>query len=150
VRGNVLKLVRAAALVALLAVSACASWSDSENDAVRRAVVAYELDEHGTTVDDLVVRLSPREFRADFGHGARMVWLVSSALERQYREGEYFEHRDPRRSYLFIEDVRYDSQRARAMVRVVRYEGGGEPRSRDLTLYKKGSMWEVAAETPVE
>jgi hypothetical protein len=150
VRGSVLRLIRAAALVALLAVSACASWWDSESDAVRRAVVAYELDERGTSVDDLVVRLSPREFRADFGHGARMVWLVSTALERQYREGEYFRHRDPGRSYLFIQDVRFDNQRTQAVVRVVRYEGSGEPRSRDLTLYKKDTVWEVTAETPIE
>jgi hypothetical protein len=94
--------------------------------------------------------LSPGEFRADFGHGSRMVWLVSSVFERPYREGEYFRLRDPGRSYLFIQDVQYDGQRSQATVRVVLYEGGGEPASKDLTLYKKGSVWEVASEETVE
>jgi hypothetical protein len=144
------RLARGAALVLLLAMSACAGWWDSESDAVRRAVVAYELEKRGTSVDDLIVRLAPNEFRADFGHGARMVWLVSSTLERQYREAEYFEFHDAERSYLFIQEVRYDSERARATVRVVVYEGSGEPRSKDLALNKKDTAWEVVSETAVE
>jgi hypothetical protein len=144
------RLARVAALMLLLAVSACAGWWDSESDAVRRAVVAYELDERGTRVDDLIVRLSPNEFRADFGHGARMVWLVSSTLERQYREGEYFEFHDPQRSYLFIQEVRYDSQRTQATVRVVVYQGSGEPQGKDLTVDKKDAAWEVTSETAGE
>jgi hypothetical protein len=150
VRTVSVRLARGAALILLLTVSACAAWWDSENDAVRRAVVAYELDERETSVDDLIVRLSPGEFRADFGHGARMVWLVSSTLERQYREGEYFEFHDPERSYLFIQDVRYDSQRTQATVRVVVYEGSGPPRSKDITVYKKDTAWEVMSEEAVE
>jgi hypothetical protein len=145
-----MKLARGAALILLLAVSACAAWWDSESDAVRRAVVAHELEKRGTSVDDLIVRLSPNEFRADFGHGAKMVWLVSSTLERQYREGEYFEFHDPERSYLFIQDVRYDSQRTQATVRVVVYEGSGAPRSKDLTVHKKDTAWQVVSETAVE
>lgn len=149
-RTVVLRLARVVAVVLLLAVSACAGWWDSESDAVRRAVVAYELDERGTKVDDLIVRLSPNEFRADFGHGARMVWLVSSTLERQYREGEYFEFHDPERSYLFIQEVRFDSQHIQATVRVVVYQGGGEPQGKDFTVHKKETAWEVVSETALE
>ncbi len=149
-RRGVLRVAGLAALFVVLAVSGCSSWWDSENDAVRRAVVSHELDEQGIAVDDLIVRLSPSEFRADFGHGSRMVWLVSNALERPYREGEYFSQRDPGRSYLFIQDVRYDSEHSQAMVRVELYGGSGDPVAKDLTLLRTGTRWEVASETPVE
>jgi hypothetical protein len=150
VRCSVLRLAGLAGLVVVLAASGCSSWWDSENDVVRRAVISHELDEQGLTVDDLIVRLSPGEFRADFGHGSRMVWLVSNALERPYREGEYFRLRNPKRSYLFIQDVHYDSQRSQAAVRAVLYDGGGEPATKDLTLHKKDATWEVASEGVVE
>jgi hypothetical protein len=117
---------------------------------VRRAVISHELDEQGITVDDVIVRLSPGEFRADFGHGSRMVWLVSNALERPYREGEYFRLRDPERSYLFIQEVHYDDQRGQAVVRALLYNGSGEPATKDLTLRKKDTTWEVASESVVE
>lgn len=149
-RCGVLRLAGLLALIAVLAVSGCASWWDSENDAVRRAVISYELDERGMAVDDLMVRLSPGEFRADFGHGSRMVWLVSNVLERPYREGEYFRLRDPERSYLFIQDVHYDSQHSQATVRAVLYDGRGEPATKDLTLHRKDTTWEVASEALVE
>ncbi len=149
-RRGVLRLAGLAALVGVLAVCGCSSWWNFENDTVRRAVISHELDEQGVAVDDLVVRLSPSEFRADFDRGSRMVWLVSNALERPYREGEYFRQRDPQRSYLFIQDVHYDSKHSQAMVRVELYDGSGEPATKDLTLYRKDTTWEVASEATVE
>jgi hypothetical protein len=79
-----------------------------------------------------------------------MVWLVSNVLERPYREGEYFRLRDPERSYLFVQEVRYDSEHSQAAVRVELYGGSGEPASKDLTLHRTGATWEVASEAVVE
>jgi hypothetical protein len=134
----------------LLPLSACAGWSASENDAVREAVVGYELGEPGVVVDDLVVRLSPREFRSDLGHSSRMVWLVSNSFDRAYREGEYFRLRDPERSYLFIQDVRYDSSRNAATVRVVLYLVGDQPQTEDITLRRKALDWQVVPEATAQ
>jgi hypothetical protein len=150
VRRGIARFAGLAALFMVLAVCGCSSWWDPENDAVRRAVIGHELDEQGIAVDDLVVRLSPGEFRSDFGHGSRIVWLVSNALERPYREGEYFSQRDPERSYLFVQDVHYDGKHSQSMVRVELYGGSGEPTAKDLTLLRKGTMWEVSSEIPVE
>jgi hypothetical protein len=116
---------------------------------VRRAVTAYELDEAGTRVDDLIIRLSPREFRADLGHDGRMVWLVSNAIERKYREGEYFRLRDSERSYLFVHEIQHDGSGSGAKVRVVLYLVGDQPHTKDLTLHKRGEDWQVISETPV-
>jgi hypothetical protein len=139
-----------AAIGLLLLLSACASWGDSESDAVRRAVIAHELDEQGIQVDDLVIRLSPSELRADFGHQSRMVWLVANSLERQYREGEYFRLRDPERSYLFVQEVRYSDSAQVAMVRVVLYPVDQPLVTKDLTLRKTDTAWEVVSERLVE
>jgi len=138
-----------ATLILLPQLSACASWWDSESDSVRRAVIAHEFDESGMQVDDLVIRLSPREFRADFGHDSRMVWLISNAFERPYREGEYFRLRDPERSYVFIQDVRYDESRSAATVTVVLGLVDQNPTTKDITLRKRASEWEVVSETTV-
>jgi hypothetical protein len=140
----------AAIIAALLGLVACTSWWDSESDQVRRAVIAHELDEPGLHVDDIVIRLSPSEFRADFDHGSRMIWLVSNALERQYREGEYFRLRDPGRSYLFVQDIRYDGARRRAKVKTVLYAALGETLTKELTLDKTSSGWEVVSERILE
>ena len=149
-KDSVLKLVLAVAATSLLlGLPACAGWSESESDAIRRVVIAYELDDTRTRVDDLVVRLSPREFRADLGHDGRMVWLVSNGLERKYREGEYFRLRDPGRSYLFVQDIQHDSSGSGAKVRLVLYLVGDQPLTYDLTLRKAGSDWEVVSGTPV-
>jgi hypothetical protein len=148
---SVLKALTAVAGFALLLpLSACASWSASESDAVRQAVIEYELDERGVVVDDLVVRLSPRELRSDLGHPSRMVWLVSNSFDRQYREGEYFKLRDPERSYLLIQDVRYDSSRNAATVRVVLYLVGDQPLTHDITLRRAGLDWEVVPEATAQ
>jgi hypothetical protein len=148
---SLLKALTAVAGIALLLpLSACAGWSAPESDAVRRAVIGYELDEPGIVVDDLVIRLSPREFRSDLGHSSRMVWLVSNAFDRRYREGEYFRLRDPERSYLFIQDVRYDSSRNAATVRAVLYLVGDQPLTKDITLRRKGLDWEVVPEATAQ
>jgi hypothetical protein len=138
-----------ATLVLLPQLSACASWWDSESDSVRRALIAHELDESGMQVDDVVIRLSPREFRADFGHDSRMLWLVSNPIERPYREREYFRLRDPERSYLFIQDVRYDESRSTATVTVVHGLVDQNPTTKDITLRKTASEWDVVSETVV-
>jgi hypothetical protein len=137
-----------ATLFLLPQLSACASWWNSESDSVRRTVIAHELDESGTQVDDLVIRLSPQEFRADFGHGSRMVWLVSNPIERLYREGEYFRLRDPERSYLFIQDVRYDESHSEAAVTIVLGLVDQNPTTKDVTLRQKAGEWAVVSETP--
>jgi len=134
-------------LVLLPQLSACASWWDSESDSVRRTVIAYELGQTGTHVDDLVIRLSPQEFRADFGHDSRMVWLVSNPIERPYREREYFRFRDPRRSYLFIQNVRYDESHSEAAVTVVLGLVDQDPTAKDITLRQMAGAWEVVSET---
>jgi hypothetical protein len=136
-------------LLLLPQLAGCAAWWDSESDAVRRAVIAHELDESGMRVDDLVIRLAPQEFRADFGHDSRMVWLVSRPIERSYREGEYFRLRDPERSYLFVEDVHYDESRSTAKVRVVLGLVGQDPSTKDITVRRTDSGWEVVSETLV-
>jgi hypothetical protein len=133
----------------LLLLSACVSWWDSESDAVRRAVIDHELDEPGIQVDDVVIRLSPSEPRTDFGHQSRMVWLVANTLERQYREGEYFRLRDPGRSYLFVQEVRHSDPSQMATVRVVLYQVDQPLVTKDLTLHKTDTAWEVVSEALV-
>jgi uncharacterized protein YrzB (UPF0473 family) len=113
---------------------------------VRRAVIAHELDEAGMRVDDLVIRLSPREFREDFGHDSRMVWLVSEPIERLYRESEYFRLRDPERSYLFVQDVRYDESHSTASVTVILGLVDQNPTTKDIIVRKTDSEWEVVSE----
>jgi len=135
-----------AIFILVVVVSACAGWAESESDAVGRAVIAHELDERGVQVDELIIRLSPGDFRADFGYEGRIVWLVSPAYQRQYREGEYFRVRDPERSYLFVQDIRYDDPHNQATVRVVLYLRTGQLSTREVTLHKKGGSWEIRSD----
>lgn len=135
-----------AAFILLVVVSACAAWGESESDAVRRAVIAHELDEQGARVDELIIRLSPGEFRADFGHSSRIVWLVSPAYQRQYREGEYFRVRDRERSYLFVQDITYEDSRDQAKVGVVLYLGNRDLVTKEITLHKNDNRWQVSSE----
>jgi hypothetical protein len=137
-------------LVLAVVLPACSAWGESDSDAVRRAVIAHELDEPGVQVDDLIIRLSPREFRADFGRGPRIVWLVSSAYERPYREGEYFRLRDPELSYLFVQDVTFDPPRTWATVGVHFYAGSGKPTSKEVSLHKENEHWRVTSERALE
>lgn len=132
--------------VLLVMLSACSWWGESDSDAVRRAVIAHELDERGVQVDELIIRLSPGDFRADFGHGSRIVWLVSPGYQRVYREGEYFRVRDPERSYLFVQDITYDHSYTQASVRVVLYPASGDRATKEIALHKRGGSWEVSSE----
>ena len=136
--------------ILLLALSACTVWGESESDAVRRAVIAHELDERGVQVDDLIIRLSPGEFRADFGYATKIVWLVSPGYQRQYREGEYFKVRDPERSYLFVEDIAYGESHDQATVGVVLWLESGELTSKEITLRKEGNVWQIVSERMLE
>ena len=54
-------ILAAATAMLLLQVSGCASWWNPESDAVRQAVIVYQLDEQGIRVDDVVIRLSPSD-----------------------------------------------------------------------------------------
>ncbi len=126
----------------------CASWWKSENELIRRAVIEHELDQSGLHVDDVIVRLSPGEFRADFGHGSRMVWLVSNPLQRRYREGEYFRLRDPERSYLFLQEIRYEESRARAKVTTVLDAASTGAVTKEVSLSRTATGWEVTSERP--
>lgn len=137
--------VTAALVTSLLFLSGCAGWWNSERDAIRRAVAAYELDEQAREVDDIIVRLAPGEFRGDFGHGSRIVWLVSTAYERQYREAEYFRVRGRERSYLFIQDVSVDPSQNRATVGVVVSWGSGKPIAKEISFHKHNDTWEVTS-----
>lgn len=135
-----------ASVVLLLFLPACTAWWNSERDAIRRAVVDHEMDAQGRELDDIIVRLSPGEFRADLGHGSKMVWLVSTRLDRQYREEEYFRTRSPERSYLFLQDISIDSSQTEADVAVVVWLGSGKPISKELSLEKEDEDWEVTSE----
>lgn len=137
--------VTAASVISFLFLSGCAGWWNSERDAIRRAVVTHELDGQAQEVDDIIVRLSPGEFRGDFGHGSRIVWLVSTAYERQYREAEYFQVRDREGSYLFIQDVSLDPSQNRATVGVVVSSGSGNPIAKEISLHKHDDTWEVTS-----
>jgi hypothetical protein len=149
--GKILRAKTVASIFLLLVVvSACAVWGESESDAIRRAVITHELDDRGLPVDDLIIRLSPGEFRADFGHGSRVVWLVSPEYQRQYIEGEYFRVHDPERSYLFVQDIAYNDFHDQATVGFVLYLGSGQPAAREITLHKKADSWEVISERPLE
>jgi len=139
-----------APVLLLLALAGCAGWWDSESHKVRAAVISYELEKASAPIDDLVIRLSPREFRADYGGGSRMVWLVSNSLERRYREGEYFKVRDPQRSYLFVQDIRYDGPRTGALVRTVLYDVSHLPVTKELELAKTDDGWQVNSERIVD
>ena len=147
--GQIVKgMVRTAAVPAMfilpLLVSACAGWAQADSDAVRRAVIAHELDERGVQVDELIIRLSPGEFRADLGYGDRIVWLVSPPYQRQYREAEYFNVRGAERSYLFVQDITYDDSHNQASVGVVLYLTTGQLTTKEVTLHKKGGSWEIS------
>lgn len=135
-----------ATVLLLILLSACGGWWDSEKDAVRRAIIVHELDEQGVQVDDLILRLSPVEFRADLGHGSRMVWLVCTTLDRQYRESEYFRARDPSRSYLFVQDIRFNDSHDEATAEVILGLGGGQELRKEITLWKKNGSWQVHSE----
>ena len=135
-----------ATFLLLVVVSGCAVWGESESDAIRYAIVRHELDRGGLQVDDLIIRLSPGEFRADFGHGSRIVWLVSTAYQRDYIEGEYFRMHDPERSYLFVQGISYNDAHNQAVVTVVLYLGSGQPTAKDVTLHNTDGVWEVISE----
>lgn len=131
-------------------VSACASWEESESDVIRRAVITHEVDVRGVQVDELIIRLSPGEFRADLGDESRIVWLVSPGYQRQYREGEFFKVRDPGRSYLFVQDITYGDSRRQAAVRIVLYLGSGQLTTKEIALHKEGNSWQVSSEQVLE
>ncbi len=135
-----------ASIAVLLFLPACTAWWNAERDAIRRAVVAHEMDVQGRELDDVIVRLSPGEFRADLGHGSKMVWLVSTGLDRQYREEEYFRVRDPQRSYVFVQDVDVNSSQNQANVGIVVWLGSGKPIGKELSLHKENENWEVSSE----
>ena len=135
-----------ATFLLLVVVSGCAVWGESESDAIRYAIVRHELDRSGIRVDDLIIRLAPGEFRADFGRGSRIVWLVSTAYQRDHIEGEYFRVHDPKRSYLFVQDITYDGAHNQAVVTVVLHLGSGKPTAKELTLHNNDGTWEVISE----
>ncbi len=139
-----------ATLALAIVLSGCVDWGESESDAVRRAVIAYELDTRGVRVDDLIVRLSPGDFRADFGRGSRIVWLVSPAYQRQYREQEYFRVRDPARAYLFVEDIVYDDSHNEASVRAVLYLRSGVLTAKEIALHREADSWVVSGDRHLE
>lgn len=134
----------------LIVVSACGDGSGSESDAIRRIVIAHELDEQGIQVDELIVRLLPDEFRADLWDGGRTVWLTGSAYQRQLREAEYFKVRDPERTYLLVQDIASAESPGEVSVGVVLYLGSGASTSKEITLHKTADSWEVSAQKASE
>jgi len=146
-RRGLILLIAAAVMLGLVG---CAGWWQSESDQIRRTVIEHELDRSGLQVDDVIVRLSPGEFRADFGHGSRMVWLVSNALERRYREGEYFRLRDAERSYIFLREIRYENSRAGAKVTIVLYTATTGAVTKEVSVSRTTTGWEVTSERPAD
>lgn len=110
-----------------------------ENHAIRQAIVQEVLAKEA--VDVLVIRLQPGEARADFGFQGDTVFFL-----RVGEEEEFWQVRDPRRRYLFIKDIFYDSQ-SEAQVEIEILEGDLRF-DRVLNLHKRDGSWRVGQPRP--
>jgi len=111
------------------------------NNAIRRAVVAYELSERGPT-DELLVAFGFMEVRANLGFPAgNTVWLQPVA------QMEYLDHRNVNRSYIFLHRPEGEGDTATVVV-----DRGSETadQSYQLTLHREKAAWLVVKDVPLE
>lgn len=110
------------------------------NNEVRQAVFDYAHEAYGP-VDDLILHFERGEPRTRFAQqheeGGRTVWLYLAGAK------EYFGVRPPETTYLYIQEIEYDEQRAAATVTVYRGSGTGY-QGHQLTLGRgAGGEWTV-------
>lgn len=130
-------LALAGLLVSTLSCAVAAPASPQDN-AVRRAALAYELAQRGP-VDEVLVAFGLLDVRDNLGfQGGNTVWLNPVA------QGEYFRQRDASRTYLYLYNLGYDNDGAHIDV-----DRGGPSglQTRRLTLRAGGSGgWQVIAD----
>lgn len=142
-RGRIFAALLAAALVAVTFGACISPGGDAARlkNAVRRAVVAYELQTRGP-VDELMVYYSlTNDARDDLGFEyGNTVWLRDA-----YHAKDYIENRDYSLSYVIIQEIGFASDRE-AAVTVIRGDSGGYV-TRQLTLEaREDGAWAVVAD----
>ena len=116
------------------------------NNEVRLAVYEYERDVRGKT-DDLVIDFDRNEPRILFAgqdeDGGRTVWL--------YRLGarEFFALRPPEKTYLYIQNIDYNSDYTSATVTTFRGDGSSY-QGRQLTLERGNDRWQVTRDIEID
>ena len=129
-------LVLGALLVSTLSCAVTGPASRQDN-AVRRAALAYELARRGP-VDEVLVAFGLLDVRDNLGfQGGNTVWLNPVA------QGEYFRQRDASRSYLFLHDLTYQDNMA--SIEIDR-GGPGGVQTRRLVLSTGANGWQVLAD----
>ena len=115
----------------------------NRNNEIRLAVYDYELAQRGP-VDELVLafnRDEPRvKFEGQHEAGSRTVWLQDLAAR------EFFDLRQPDKTFLYIEDIDYLDDYRQAVVTIYRGDGRSYE-GRELTLILKDEgQWTVTGE----
>jgi hypothetical protein len=113
------------------------------NDEVRLAVYDYERTQRGP-VDELVLAFNRDEPRVKFEgqneNGGRTVWLQDLAAR------EFFDLRQPDKSFLYIQKIDYLDNYRQAVVTVYRGDGRSYE-GRELTLIANDEgQWTVTGE----
>ena len=113
------------------------------NNEVRLAVYDYELAQRGP-VDELVLAFNRDEPRVKFAgqheNGGRTVWLQDLAAR------EFFDLRQPDKTFLYIEEIDYLDDYRQAAVTVYRGDGRSYA-GRELTLILNDEgQWTVTGE----
>lgn len=133
---------------ALLSISACGplSFDYDQNNAVRLAVYQYERQTRGKA-DDLVIhslRTEPRiKFEGQADDGGRTVWLFELAAR------EYFDLLPAGRSYMYIQEIKFNGDRTAATVDVYRGDTTGY-QGQTLTLERQATNgWQVVEDSAI-
>lgn len=113
---------------------------NSEGNAIRRAVLAEVLGQEQIVPDELIIRLGEGESRDNFGFPETTTFLIGPV-----REKEYWQVRDPLRTYLFIGDIIYSEDHSRATVDIEFYFGENALQKFELTLQKSDRRWDVVS-----
>ena len=127
-------------LLTAITIMACVFGGESalRNNAVRRAVVAYEIETRGT-VDELMVYYSLKnDARDNLGfEDGNTVWMRDARYAK-----EYIERRDYSLSYVIIQEIEYPAE-GEANVKVIRGDSDGYV-TRQLTLLAQSDrIWTV-------
>ena len=115
------------------------------NNDVRLAVYEYEREVRGKP-DDLVIDFERSEPRILFAgqneNVGRTVWL--------YRLGarEFFALRPPEKTYLYIQNIAYNSDYTTATATLFRGDGSSY-QGRQLTLEKDSDQWQVTQDIEI-